>query len=132
MLRMLTPSVRLALLVALLGCSLLAQTETVRVIPPPATPLPAESASAAVSTFSFLAYGDTRSRHDGVYLQPDHLMVVEGMLDAIKRLSPTPYPVRFVLSSGDGVVDGRQVAQWNRSFVDVVSRLTRDGNVPFF
>jgi hypothetical protein len=59
-------------------------------------------------------------------------MVVEGMLDAIKRLSATPYPVRFVLSSGDGVVNGRLVEQWNRSFVDVVTRLTRDGNVPLF
>jgi hypothetical protein len=57
---------------------------------------------------------------------------VEGMLDAITRLRGTDYPVRFVLLSGDGVVDGRQAAQWNRSFVDVVARLTKDGDVPYF
>src|SRR5215213_3759615 len=118
--------------ILLLGTGVLAQTETARSLPAPATPLPAEPESAGISRFSFIVYGDTRSRHDGIYIQPDHLMVVEGMLDAIKRLQGTPYPVRRVLSSGDGVVNGRDVAQWNRSYVDVVSRLVRDGNVPFF
>jgi Calcineurin-like phosphoesterase len=108
------------------------QAETVRPIPAPATPLPPESQSAGITRFSFLVYGDTRSRHDGVYLQPDHLMVAEGMLDAIKRLKDGPDPVRLVLFSGDGVVDGRQVQQWNRSFVDIVARITKDGNVPYF
>jgi hypothetical protein len=59
-------------------------------------------------------------------------MVVEGMLDTIKRLQNTPYPVRFALSTGDGVVNGRDVLQWNHSFVDVVSRLIRDGNIQYF
>jgi hypothetical protein len=121
-----------AALITLLASSVIAQTATVTPIPAPATPLPAESQSAGVNRFSFIVYGDTRSRHDGTYIQPDHLMVVEGMLDAIKRLQGTPYPVRLVLSSGDGVVNGRDVLQWNRSYVDVVSRLVRDGNVPFF
>jgi hypothetical protein len=114
------------------AASLLAQTEAARSLPQAATPLPAESASAGVTRFSFLVYGDTRSRVDGRYLQPDHLMVVEGMLDTIKRLQGSPYPVRFVLSSGDGVVNGRDAAQWNTSFVDVVSRLIREGNVSYF
>jgi Calcineurin-like phosphoesterase len=117
-----------------LSCALLAAQapEAVRPLPAPATPLPSEGASSGVNRFSFVVYGDTRSRHDGLYIQPDHLMVVEGILNAIKRLETTPYPIRFVLSSGDGVVDGRQPAQWNRSFVDVVSRLIKDGNVPYF
>ena len=127
-----TTALRGAALAVLLGGSLLAQTEAIRSIPPPATSLPPESQSAGISRFSFLVYGDMRSRHDGVYIQPDHLMVVEGMLGAIKRLEGTPFPVKFVLANGDGVLDGRQVLQWNRSFVDVVSRLVRDGNVPYF
>ncbi len=106
--------------------------ETVRPIPAPAAPLPPEADTAGITRFSFLVYGDTRSRHDGVYVQPDHMMVAEGMLDAVKRLASTPYPVRFVLSSGDGVVDGRQVRMWNRSFLDVVSRLTQEGGVSYF
>jgi hypothetical protein len=115
------------------GARLGGQTpETVRAIPAPATALPTEDVSAGVTRFSFLAYGDTRSRHDGIYLQPDHLMVVEGMLNVIQRLKDGPNPVTFVLSSGDGVVDGRQAQQWNISFVDVVARLTKDANVSYF
>jgi hypothetical protein len=122
-----------AALAALFSTALLAQAPAVvRSIPAPATPLPPENQTAGITRFSFLAYGDTRSRHDGIYIQPDHLMVVEGMLDTIKRLQATPYPVKFVISSGDGVVDGRQVAQWNQSFVDVVAKLVREGNVPYF
>jgi hypothetical protein len=137
-----TPSsVRVVITAGLLAClsglaggnRLRGQTlEPVSPIPAPATPFPSESQSAGITRFSFLAYGDTRSRHDGIYVQPDHLMVVEGMLNAIQRLKDGPDPVKFVLSSGDGVVDGRQTQQWNRSFVDVVARLTKDGNVPYF
>src|SRR5215213_5438101 len=122
----------LSLTLVIGGASLFAQAEIARSLPPAATPLPAESQTAGETRFSFLVYGDTRSRHDGIYLQPDHLMVVEGMLDTIKGLQASGYPVRFVLSSGDGVVNGREVVQWNKSFVDVVSRLIRDGNVPYF
>ena len=119
-------------IIVLLGSSALAQTATVTPLPAPATPFPSESQSAGISQFSFIVYGDTRSRHDGIYIQPDHLMVVEGALDTITRLKTTPYPVRFALFSGDAVVDGRNVLQWNKSFVDVASRLVRDGNIPFF
>jgi len=115
------------------GSRLAAQSpEAVTPIPAPASELPSETASAGITRFSFLAYGDTRSRHDGIYIQPDHLMVVEGMLNAIQRLKDGPDAVKFVLSSGDGVVDGRQPQQWNRSFVDVVAKLTRDGGIPYF
>jgi hypothetical protein len=119
-------------IIVLFGSSVLAQTATVTPLPAPATPLPSESQSAGINRFSFIVYGDTRSRHDGIYIQPDHLMVVEGALDAITRLKTTPYPVRFALFSGDGVVSGRDVLQWNKSFVEVASRLVRDGNIPFF
>ena len=44
--------------------------ERVRAIAPPATPLPAEDASRDVTRFSFIVYGDTRGRHDGVALLP--------------------------------------------------------------
>ena len=32
----------------------------------PKVPLPSEAATANVTKFSFIAYGDTRGRHDGV------------------------------------------------------------------
>jgi hypothetical protein len=41
-------------------------SERVRTIAPPATPLPAEADSRSASRFSFLAYGDTRGRRDGI------------------------------------------------------------------
>ncbi len=115
-----------------LTVSLLAQTELARSLPQAATPLPSESQSADIGGFSFLVYGDTRSRVDGVDLQPDHVAIVKGMLAAIDRQQHTPFPVRFVLSTGDGVTNGREAAQWNRSFLDVVSRLVRQGNVSYF
>ena len=105
---------------------------TVRAIPAPATPLPAEDQSAAVTRFSFIAYGDTRSTTDGTALQPIHSQLVDSMLQAIKRLQSSEFPVRFVLQSGDAVTNGRIASQLNTSFVDVVSRLTQEGNVPYY
>ena len=119
-------------LLCCVSVSLLAQTELARSLPQAATPLPAESQSADAGRFSFFVYGDTRSRVDGISAQPEHSMVVNGMIDTIKRLQSTPFPVRFVLSTGDGVTNGREALQWNRSFLDVVSRLVREGNVSYF
>jgi hypothetical protein len=104
----------------------------VQAIAPPREPLPAESASAGVSRFSFVAYGDTRGRRDGTEVQYEHRMVVDRMLTAIRAASTTPYPVKFVLQSGDAVVNGRVAAQWNTSFVSLINRLTTDGGVPYF
>jgi 3',5'-cyclic AMP phosphodiesterase CpdA len=104
----------------------------VRAIPAPATPLPAEDQSAAVTRFSFIAYGDTRSTADGIALQPVHTQLVDSMLQSIKRLQSTAFPVRFVLQSGDAATNGRIASQLNTSFVDVVSRLTQEGNVPYY
>src|SRR6185436_5447158 len=71
----------------------------VRPIAPPAAVLPAEADSASVTKFSFIAYGDTRGLRDGADLQPDHSVVVDGMLARITALATTPFPIRFVLQS---------------------------------
>lgn len=107
-------------------------TDSVRPIPPPRTPLAPESQTAGITRFSFLAYGDTRGRLDGQALQYDHGIVVASMLRTIATRATSGDPVRFVVSSGDAVVDGRSAQQWNVSFIDVVARLTTEGNVPVF
>ena len=104
----------------------------VRPIAPPAAVLPAEADSASVTKFSFIAYGDTRGLRDGTALQPDHSVVVDGMLARITALATTPFPIRFVLQSGDAVLNGTAGTQWNVSFSPIIERLTRDGNVPYF
>src|SRR4030095_7457007 len=109
-----------------------APAETVRAIKPPANPLPPEEATAGISRFSFLIYGDTRGRRDGRELQYEHSMVINSMLATIKRLEKSPFPVRFVLQTGDAVVNGRDVLQLNVSFIDLINRLTQEGNVSYF
>jgi 3',5'-cyclic AMP phosphodiesterase CpdA len=109
-----------------------ATTEIVRAIAPPTHPLPAEADSNGITKFSFIAYGDTRSREDGVALQREHSRVVDSMVATIKRLETTDFPVRFVLQSGDAVVDGRDARQWNRSFVELIDRITAGAGLPYF
>jgi len=110
----------------------------VRPIAPPATPLPGEAASAGVTKFSFIAYGDTRSGAepgvpgDGEVLHQRHNQLVSGMLTKIKALASTPHPVRFVVQSGDAVLRGQNGAMWNVSFTPIIERLTETGNVPYF
>jgi hypothetical protein len=132
-------SIPVALLLCL-GVTLPAQSspsspppsDSVRAIPAPRTPLPSEAASAGVSRFSFIAYGDTRGTLDGQELQYGHRIVVQTMLRMAASLANGPDPVKFVVWSGDAVVDGRIAQQWDVSFVDVVSRLTREGGLAFF
>src|SRR5215472_5042483 len=107
-------------------------TERVESIKPPATPLPIEAASRGVTKFSFIVYGDTRGRRDGTAIQYEHSLVIDGMLGQIRKLTTTEYPVKFVLQSGDAVVDGRDGHQWNVSFVPLIDRLTTEGGVPYF
>jgi len=63
----------------------------VRPINPPATPLPSEAASAGVTRFSFIAYGDTRSGGavdipgDGQIVQVEHSLVVDKMIERDQR-----------------------------------------------
>ena len=98
----------------------------------PRTPLPPEAASASVTKFSFIAYGDTRGRHDGTQLQAEHMLVVEAMLTAIGRASSTADPIRFVVQSGDAVVNGSLATQLNVSYIPLINRLTQEAGVPYF
>src|SRR5919108_5233073 len=52
----------------------------VRAIAPPTHPLPPEAASADSNRFSFIVYGDTRGRRDGVEVQYEHSLIVDDML----------------------------------------------------
>ena len=108
-----------------------AQQEVVA-IKPPRVPIPPELESAGATRFSFIVYGDTRGRRDGVDLQYEHSLIVESMLRRIATLRNGPEPVRFILQSGDAVVNGRNPAQWNQSFVALINRLTQEGGVPYF
>jgi len=113
----------------------------VRPITAPARPLPREEATARVTRFSFIAYGDTRSPgpsrsgeppEDGRILQREHGLVVDAMLKAASRLASTRFPLRFVVSSGDAVLYGPNGTMWNVSYVPLVERLTRQAGLPFF
>lgn len=106
--------------------------ERVEAIKPPSTSLPAEGASAGVTKFSFIAYGDTRGRRDGTAIQYEHSLIIDSMLAQIKKLQATEYPVKFVLQSGDAVVRGTEAHQWNVSYVPLIDRLTTEGGVSYF
>ncbi|MBI3493233.1 MAG: metallophosphoesterase [Acidobacteria bacterium] len=109
---------------------------TVRPIQPPDKPLPSEAESAGVTRFSFIAYGDTRSdsgpNGDGVVLHPEHSKLVDLMLARAKALASTPFPVRFVVQSGDAVLRGQNADMWNVSFTPIIDRLTHGANIPYF
>ena len=83
---------------------------TVRAIEPPATKLPEEPASAGRNRFSFVAYGDTRSASDpnvpgdGRVVQAEHSHLVDRLIAKSRELASTPFPIRFVLQSGDAVL----------------------------
>src|SRR6185369_4138794 len=64
------------------------QTDNVPVqaIKAPRKPLLSEEASANVTKFSFLVYGDTRGRRDGLEQQYEHSMVINAMVAQIKKL----------------------------------------------
>ena len=109
-----------------------AQPEAVLAISPPRKPIPPEAESANVSKFSFIVYGDTRGRRDGLEVQYEHRMVVDAMIRSILALEAGPDPVKFVLQSGDAVVNGGVARQWNASFVSLINRITTDAGVPYF
>lgn len=106
--------------------------ERVTAIAAPATPLPNEAVSQGVTKYSFIAYGDTRGRRDGVAIQYEHSLIVDSMLAQIKSLRNTDYAVRFILQSGDAVAHGQNPKEWNVSFVPLINRLTTEGGVPYF
>jgi hypothetical protein len=110
----------------------------VRPIEPPATPLASEASSAGVTRISFFAYGDTRSGGvlgvpgDGDVIHPEHTRIVDRMIARAGELARTPFPLKFVLQSGDAVLRGINGAMWNVSFSPIIERLTRDANIPYF
>jgi len=110
----------------------------VRPIEPPATPLASETASAGVTRFSFFAYGDTRSSGalgvpgDGDVIHPEHTRIVDRMIARAGELARTPFPLKFVLQSGDAVLRGINGAMWNVSFTPIIERLTKGANIPYF
>jgi hypothetical protein len=110
----------------------------VRPIEPPATPLASEASSAGVTRFSVFAYGDTRSAGvlgvpgDGDVIHPEHTRIVDRMIARAGELARTPFPLKFVLQSGDAVLRGINCAMWNVSFSPIIERLTRDANIPYF
>ncbi|HET7697270.1 MAG TPA: metallophosphoesterase [Vicinamibacterales bacterium] len=111
----------------------------VKPIAPPRTPLPPEAATAQVTRFSFVAYGDTRSGgptatapDDGQAPNAAHAVVMDAMLAKVKELSSTPAPVRFVLQSGDAVLRGVEGSRFNIGFTPIIERLTAGANVPYF
>ncbi len=114
------------------GAPAAAPADTVRAILRPRVPLPAESATAGVTRFSLIAYGDTRGRRDGTELQYEHSLIVDAMLRVIAARASGPSPVKFILQSGDAVVNGRDPKQWNVSFTGLIDRLTTEGAVPYF
>jgi 3',5'-cyclic AMP phosphodiesterase CpdA len=126
------------LFLALLPAATIAQvqqrpdTQPVAAIAAARNPLPSEAASAGVTKFSFIAYGDTRGRRDGNAEQYEHWLVVESMIRTIRAMERGPDPVKFVLQSGDAVVNGRDARQWNVSFVGLINRVTTEGGVPYF
>ena len=106
----------------------------VRPIDPPATPLPDESASAGISKFSFIAYGDSRcdcSLENPVEDQTAHAQVVDAMLARIQARAGTPGAIRFVLQSGDAVYRGPSAERWP-VFTAIIEKLTRQADVPYF
>ncbi len=99
---------------------------------PPRTPLAPESATAGITRFSLIAYGDTRGRHDGVDVQAEHMLVIESMLATIKKAASGPDAIRFVLQSGDAIQNGSIASQLSVSYVPLINRLTQEGGVPYF
>jgi hypothetical protein len=53
------------------------------------------------------------------------------MVAKVKALASTPFPVRFVLQTGDAVLNGTNGTAWNVSFSPLIERLTREAGVPY-
>ncbi|HEY6830126.1 MAG TPA: metallophosphoesterase [Gemmatimonadaceae bacterium] len=106
-------------------------TNVVIPITPPRTPIPPEDATRNVTKFSFIAYGDTRGAFDGTVVQYEHSLVVATMLRTIRARAATADPIKFVVQSGDAVVDGRSANQLNVSYVPVINQLTA-ADIPYF
>ena len=111
---------------------------SVKPIDPPAAPFPSEASSAGITKFSFFAYGDSRSSGqpgvpgDGEVVHPQHTRLMDLMLAKVQTLASSPFPVRFVVHSGDAVLRGANANMWNVSFTPIIERLTRGAGIPYF
>ena len=91
-----------------------------------------------MTRLSFLAYGDSRGANepgvpgDGQVVHVEHTRLMDFALAKIEALATTPYPVRFVLHTGDAVLRGANAAMWNVSFTPIIERLSRRAGLPFF
>jgi hypothetical protein len=109
-----------------------ADSTVVTPIGAPRTPLPSEAATANITKFSFIAYGDTRGEFDGTYVNTPHMSVVASMIRTIQRRAGSDSAIKFVVQSGDAVADGRVIKQLNVSYTPVINQLTGIGDVPYF
>ena len=98
----------------------------------PRVPLPPEDRTADSTRFSFIFYGGMRGRADGEEIAFEHALVAQAMIDTIAARRTSPDPIRFILSNGDAVLDGRDPRQWNVSWLPIVDRLTSEGGLPFY
>ena len=105
---------------------------TVQPVSAPRFPLPPEPATADSTHFSFIFYGGMRGRADGEEIAFEHSLVVQTMIDTINARKGGSEPIRFILSNGDAVLDGRDPKQWNISWLPLVDRLTTEGGLPFY
>ncbi|HEY7187378.1 MAG TPA: metallophosphoesterase [Vicinamibacterales bacterium] len=114
---------------------LVPEIHAVRPIAPPSAPLPPESATADVSRFAFIVYGDHRcdcSADAANENQTAHAQVVEALLARVKSRALTGRPIRFVVSSGDATFRGQNAERWNNVFTPIVERITQGANLPYF
>jgi Calcineurin-like phosphoesterase len=125
------PAVLVRILAVLFSAAAAAQTQTtVRPIQPPDAPFPAEQETADVTRFSFIAYGDSRCDcggvNGGLEVQTEHAKVVDLAVAKTAEAASTPYPVRFVVQTGDAVYRGMNAERWD-VYVPIVEKLTRAG-----
>ena len=119
------------LFTVLLSAAAAAQTQTtVRPIQPPDAPFPSEQETAAITRFSFIAYGDTRCDCGGLgggpEVQTEHARVADLGIATAAALASTPYPVRFVIQTGDAVYRGMNAERWD-VYTPIIEKLTRTG-----
>lgn len=105
-------------------------------IEPPPTPLSPEAASAGITRFSFVAYGDTRCNcytpeAPGPEVQVEHGLVADAIVRKAAALAATPHPVRLVVQSGDAVYSGASGERWS-VFNPIIEKITRGAGLPYF
>jgi len=64
--------------------------------------------------------------------EDDHAAVVETVVAKANELAGSPFPVRFVLQSGDATYRGRDAERWNDVYIPIVERITQGANLPYF